>query len=205
MLRTHYSELKTAVSGTRSAERTGGRTMMKGTLLSTVATVAFIFGTAIVGQERADFSGTWVMDMSRSETPAQAADASPRKPVRLLISSSAEALVIERHGDGRPQLLSYSYSKPDFTDQPVGTSGSDSTAVERAFAKWENGRLETLTVLRISGQMVTRKATHSLDSAGREMTVVTETVIHHGYEGRGGGDKPGNRGAVKDVYVKSDH
>jgi hypothetical protein len=174
-------------------------------ILLTLATAAFIVGRTIVGQEQPDFSGTWVMDMSRSETPAQGAEVSPRRAVTLVIKQEAEGLVIERQADGRVELMTYSFKKPDLIDQPVGTSGPDSSSsVQQAFASWQDGRLETLTILRINGQAVTRKARHSLDSSGREMTVTTEMVIHHGYETRGGADPASNRGTVKDVYIRRD-
>src|SRR5687768_12714102 len=65
---------------------------MPRTLTLTALIVASLTAGSVKMQERPNFDGAWVMDMTRSESTAQAADAAPRTPVRLHITSSPAAV-----------------------------------------------------------------------------------------------------------------
>jgi len=62
------------------------------------------YGTA-TGQERPDFTGTWVMDVNRSETAGQAPEMLRRAPVTLIIAQSPDELVIETEANGRRESV----------------------------------------------------------------------------------------------------
>jgi hypothetical protein len=168
-----------------------------GTFVLTCAALATPFA-----QNHPDFSGTWVMDMSRSETAAQGADATPRTPVTLVIRQTARQLNIQTEADGRRDSIEYPFLETQPAREVTGTSGpSGAPPIQQAFAQWKDGRLETTANLDINNQAVTRTESHSLDASGREMTVETVLVVHHGYESNGGAPTS-NRNALKDVYVR---
>ena len=155
------------------------------------------YGTA-TGQERPDFTGTWVMDMKRSETAGQTPGTLRQEPVTLIIAQSPDELIIETEANGRRESVTYSFSRRQDSPRPVGTSGPNDETVQEALAEWKGDRLETMAVLSVNGQAVTRAASRTLDPSGREMTVETRLVVQHGYERNGA-----NVGTAKDVFIKS--
>ena len=155
------------------------------------------YGTA-TGQERPDFTGTWVMDMKRSETAGQTPGTLRQEPVTLIIAQSSDELIVETEANGRRESVTYSFARRQDSSRPVGTSGLNDETVQEALAEWKGDRLETLAVLSVNGQAVTRAVSRTLDPSGREMTVETRLVVQHGYERNGA-----NVGTAKDVFIKS--
>ena len=164
--------------------------------LSLVVIGLFGYGTAS-GQEHPNFTGTWVMDVSRSETAGQAPEVVRRAPVTLIIAQSPDGLVIETEADGRRESVNYSFIRQQDPPTPVGTSGPNATTVQQALAEWKGDRLETLAVLTINGKAVTKVVSRTLDPSGAEMTVETRLAVQHGYEANGA-----NVGNAKDVFIK---
>jgi hypothetical protein len=154
------------------------------------------YGTA-TGQERPDFSGTWVMDLNRSETAGQNPEMLRRPPATLTIAQSPDELVIDTEADGRRESVTYSFARRQDPPRPVGTSGSNDSTVQEALAEWKGDRLETLAVLIVNGKAVTKAVSRTLDRSGGEMTVETRLVVQHGYENNGA-----NVGTAKDVFIK---
>ena len=159
-------------------------------LLTSVATA--------VAQERPDVSGTWQMDMTRSESAAQRADASPSRPVRVVIDQSASHVAIETDRDGERQNIRYSFG--DTPPQPVGTSGTDEVTVQPAGVQWRDDGLMTTAMYRVNGMAVKQVQTRRLMPGGREMVVETRLEMQHGYETNHPEYKSGT--VVKDVYTK---
>ena len=157
------------------------------------------YGTA-TGQEHPDFTGTWVMDVNRSETAGQAPGMLRQSPVTLFIAQSPDELIIETEANGRRESVTYSFTRGQNPPRPVGTSGSKDSTVQEALAEWKGDRLETLAVFSVNGQAVTKAVSRTLDPSGREMTVETRLVVQHGYERNGA-----NVGTAKDVFIKSAH
>ena len=154
-------------------------------------------GTAS-GQERPDFTGTWVMDVNRSETAGQAPEVVRRSLVTLNIAQSSDKLIIDTQADGRRESVTYSFTRRQDPPGPVGTSGSNDSTVQEALAEWKGDRLETSAVMSVNGKAVTKTMSRTLDQSGLEMTVETRLIIQHGYERNGA-----NVGTAKDVYIKT--
>jgi hypothetical protein len=163
------------------------------------AAVAVGIGLCAQAQEGANFSGTWVMDMTRSESAAQASTDSPRIPVRLEITHSPSSVTIRTLRDGSSETVSYSFERPN---QDVVRTGDNSTErrVINANARWDGPILETQTVYSVNGMATTKVEKYRLSGGGREMIVESELQMQHGYESNGRG--PAGYGAAKDVYVK---
>jgi len=152
---------------------------------------------AASGQDRPDFTGTWVMDVKRSETAGQAPEMLRRTPVTMIITQSPSELIIETDADGTRELVRYSFARKQDPPRPVGTSGSNDSTVQEALAEWKGDYLQTMAVLSINGKAVTKTASRTLDPSGNEMTVESRLIVQHGYEYNGA-----NVGTAKDVFIK---
>ena len=114
---------------------------MRQILLTTIVPV-LLFSSSTAGQQAPDLTGTWVMDVTRSASAANAGHVPAEATAEVLIvRQSGEALVIERRRGTASEVISYSFNKEDRAeaggrpsilprpqvgqpDRPVGTSGS---------------------------------------------------------------------------------
>lgn len=166
------------------------------------AAVLFLLGNGTAhAQQKPDFSGTWTMDMSRSESAAQGTDVAPRKPVQLILRQSPADFNVETDRDGTRERLRFVFGRSEIA-APVGTAGGTAPSAEPAGLEWQGGDLITTTVYRVNGMPVKQIRTHRLAPNGREMFVETRIEMQHGYES----DHPEYRSGsiVKDVYTKAD-
>ena len=141
-------------------------------LLSTICVVGL--GSAVlVAQNRPDFSGTWNMDLARSEAAAQGG--APIQPVTVAIRQTPGEVRIETTREGNTELARYLVS----ADKPAGSS-------ERVgLFRWDGPRLITTLVVDVSNRPITVQETRSLNSSGTEMTVEVSLVVEHGYQSAG--------------------
>lgn len=140
-------------------------------LLSTLC----IFGLmpmGLIAQGSPDFSGTWTMDLTRSEAAAQG---TPIGPVVVTIRQMPDELHIETTRDGSKQTVRY---------LPVGAKATAVGASLGSF-RWDGSRLVTSLATDISKQAVTVEEVRSLNAAGTEMTVEVTLVVQHGYQSGG--------------------
>lgn len=161
--------------------------------LSIVCVVA-LGSVGLAGQSRPDFSGTWTMDLTRSEAAAQGA---PIGPVTVAIRQMPEELRIETTRNGRTEMVRY---------LPASLKAVGSGEQIGAF-RWEGSKLITTLVTDINKQAVTVQEARSLDSGGREMTVELTLVVEHGYQSGGTGlvrsqNSPNTSKGIN-VFVKS--
>src|SRR5229473_1675603 len=154
-------------------------------ILAAAAVVVVGIGLCAQAQEGANFSGTWVMDMTRSESAAQASNDSPRIPVRLEITHSPSAVTIRTLRDGSAETISYSFDRP--SQDIVKTTGDNSTErkVINANARWDGPILVTQTVYSVNNMATTKVDKYRLSAGGREMIVESELQMQHGFESNG--------------------
>jgi hypothetical protein len=139
-------------------------------------------------QATPDFSGTWTMDLDRSESPHQG---TAFEPVTYVIAQSPTEVVIEtRRGSGvsRTTYPMLAAAAPDQSGKPGA-----------ARAYWDGATLVTEGTRVVQGQTVSLRETRSLDASGAEMTVRTLLVVQHGYTFKGAQ----NYGAATDVYRRT--
>jgi hypothetical protein len=154
-------------------------------------------------QTRPTFTGDWTMDMTRSQTAAQRADASPRTPVKITIADHIDSVTISRDVDGHQERATYTFEKLPLAERPVGTAGTSAPSertVEPVSVEWKEGRLVTTTIYRVNGVPMKKIERRTLSADGREMEVETQLQVEHGYETRS--KDPQGYTMVKDVYVK---
>ena len=135
-------------------------------------------------QTRPNFSGTWTMDASRSESAHQS---DPIGPVTLVITQTDRELTIDTTTSSATGHAVYLLTGAE-SKIPGGT----------ATAHWDGTRLVVDAVRDVRGTTVTTKETRSLNASGDEMLVDTVLVVQHGYSQKGAQ----NYGTGKDVYVR---
>jgi hypothetical protein len=164
------------------------------------AFTVLLFGATGAGyaqdKDKDSFSGTWLMDASRSESAHQDV---PIKPSTLVIAISSGSMTLEtaHQEDSRKAV-----------DQliRVNLDGSESTTVVngvsiKAKGRWEGQTLIIDTVRNIQQAMVTTQDVYVLGSQGRELTVEKTLNVQHGYEGNA---MDQNVGHGKDVFMRVD-
>lgn len=136
---------------------------------------ALVLGSAAVGAQTApDFSGTWTMDLTRSEAAAQG---TPIGPVTVAIRQAPGEVNIETTRNGRTEAVRY---------LPVSAKVTGATEPMGSF-RWDGAKLVTRLVTDINKQAITVEEVRTLDPAGREMTVEVMLVVEHGYQSGGTG------------------
>lgn len=180
-------------------------------LLSTAAAAVFSVAT-MTAQTTPDFTGTWAMDVTRSQSAVLGPASAREQPVLLIIRQTPEGLQIERQLDGKTSSVTYSFSQEAPVEtalqtdpKAVGTSGNSASApvlgvvgteVKDARAEWDNGRLIATTTMNINGMTTRAGELLTLANGGRELLVDTVVQVQHGYEGQ----KSAGKG--RDVYVR---
>ncbi len=151
-------------------------------------------GSGFGAQAIPDFSGTWTMDLSRSEAAAQG---TPIGPVTLAIRQAPDELRVETTRNGATEVVRYVPvgSKTVATGDPMGTF------------RWDGSRLLTYLVTHINNQAVTIEEARSLNPAATEMAVEVSLVVQHGYQTGGTGvvrsaNAP-NTSVGKNVFLKA--
>lgn len=158
----------------------------------TTVSVAFATALALVVaggdlQGPPDFSGTWTMDLERSESAQQGG---AFEVPTLVITQTAADLVIESRRRSGTSTSRYTMSTAKAPEPGPSTPG-------RAY--WDGAVLVTEGTRLVQGQTVSLRERRTLDPTGREMTVETLVVVQHGYSFRGGQ----NYGAAKDVFRRA--
>ena len=151
--------------------------------LAAVFIAAFLQGSAHA-QARPDFSGTWNMDPTRSESAAQK---DPIGPVTLIISQTPTEMKIETTKTDGSSVVTYKLDGSDVRI-PGGT----------AKAHWDGAAFVTEVEGYVAGQAVTTKETRTLAAGGNEMLVNIVLIVQHGYSA-----STSNYGTGKDIYVRS--
>jgi len=130
---------------------------------------------------RPDFSGTWTLDRSRSQSP---------EAITLTIKQTATEVSIETTRDGTKSVRTY----------PIEPEGKPSSGIDSSHprAYWNGTKLVAEGAGNIQGQTVSTRETHSLNAAATEMTVESIIIVQHGYSF--GGSR--NYGSAKDVYMR---
>jgi hypothetical protein len=141
-----------------------------------------------------DFSGTWTMDLSRSEAAAQGV---PIGPVTLTIRQTPDEVRIDTTRNGTTQTVRY---------LPVGTKTAAAGEPNGTF-RWEGSQLITNLATHINNQAVTFQEGRILNAEGTEMAVDVSLVVQHGYQTGGTGvlrsSNSPNSSTGKNVFLKA--
>jgi hypothetical protein len=157
-----------------------------------ISALALAVGTLLasrtIAQQRPDFSGTWSMDVSRSDSSTHEGFVGP---VTWVIRQSPRQLVVDIKRGPKSMTLTYTiYDKPP---------GAAAGGVPSYAGYWIGDALVTETAQNIQGQTVTTKETRTLQNDGQQMHVERTVQVEHGYTLRRGQ----NYSSAKDVFLKS--
>ena len=159
--------------------------------LTAVLIAALALAPPALAQSKPDFSGTWVMDASRSQSAVQN---EPVKSMTLVIAQNPNELSIETKRDERVQTVMYKAGSPNTMNTNTGRKG-----LIAATWYWDGTKIVTETISDVNGATVRNKAIYTLDTAATELTVESLMVVEHGYTLRGSQ----NYGSGKDVFKKA--
>ena len=143
--------------------------------------------TVALGQPKPDFTGTWRLDASRSNSAAHGS--APRAVTVEIAQTPAEVRITTTSSEGSG-TTSYTIA-PSETPSLAATSTTPT-------ARWVGAALQTDAIRNISGQSVTVRETRQLSADGNEMTVDSIVNVQHGYSLAGAQ----TYGASKDVFVR---
>ena len=156
-------------------------------LPTTALAIVVVLAAVPAAQSKPDFSGTWTIDLERSESPHQGPSF---EPVTFVITQSAAEVVIETRRRTATSERRYPIGSAEPTAQPTGAGAM------RAY--WNGATLVTEGTRVVQGQTVSVRESRALDATGTQMTLDTLLVVQHGYTFKGAQ----NYGATKDVYRK---
>ena len=153
-------------------------------------TAVLLLPLALHAQPTRDFSGTWTMDLARSEA-AQQGEAI--KPVTFVITQTATQVRIETTRGNEKENVLYPLTKSRASASPAPTASGHPEAY------WDGDKLVTETQRSVNGYTVTVKEARTLGPSGGDMTVETTVIVQHGYS------MPGakNYGTSKDVFTRT--
>ena len=152
--------------------------------------VALALPLAASAQASPDFSGTWTMDLTRSESATYPEFVGP---VTVVITQTPSEVRIETRRGAPATTTTNTYEIRDAA--PATTSGVGSG---RSMAYWDGATLVTEGVAVVQGKTVQTRERRTLDAATNEMRVESILIVEHGYSLRG----TPNYGKADDVFTK---
>jgi hypothetical protein len=129
--------------------------------------VALALPGAASAQGRPDFTGTWTLDLAKSNMGAPAGSAAAARPVVLVITQTATVMTVERRAGDRSDSATL---KLDGTESVNKTpSGAD----VKTTAKWVGATLVTHAKMTVGDSSTESTDVRSLSADGRVMTIET--------------------------------
>jgi hypothetical protein len=156
----------------------------------TLGVVVMVVGLLpVIGEAQTNFSGTWNMDLSRSESAHQG---TPIGPVTLVITQTVREVSILTAAKST-EKLTYPL------DGGESTINEYSANPVKVKAHWDGTRLVGETARNINDATVTTISVLALDPSGKEMTIKRTLTVQHGYQSQ----DAKNTGTGTDVFVKA--
>ena len=134
-----------------------------------------------VPASKPDFSGSWTMDRSRSQSP---------EATTLKIAQNEKEITIETQSGGKTSTRTFVF---EVSPHPA----SETISAGHSHASWDGTILVNEAVGTISGQTVSYRQLRYLNGPGTEMTIESVTIVQHGYTAGK------NYVKAKDVYVRA--
>ena len=154
-------------------------------LVSALQVPVLLVWTIVQPQPKPDFSGTWQMDATRSDSAVQS---EPIGPMTVVITQTASEIRLET-----------TTRRGTTTDVCKFGRAEDIPTTEAGIARWRGDTLVIDIVREVSGQSVTMQQLRTLTGGGKEMIVETIVNVQHGYSQLGAK----TYGAGKDVFVRA--
>ena len=160
-------------------------------------TIALTAATLAVAQTNPDFSGTWKMDPTRSESAHQDV---PIGSVSLVITQTADEFRIEtlrsrsKSSDASNEVLTF------HLDGKESTNPGNAEIPVKLKAHWDGPRFIAETERQINGSTVTTMQVFQLSPNSKEITIQKTLTVQHGYQDPG---PSRSTGSGRDVFTKT--
>jgi hypothetical protein len=148
-----------------------------------LASLTLALGLQATPVSKPDFSGSWTMDRSRSQSSESST---------VVIKQSPSEVTIEITSAGKTAAKTYPF---EASPHPA----SETISAGHTHASWDGAKLITEGVSDVSGQTVSFRQLRYLNASATEMTVETITIVQHGYSLQ----KGKNYAVGKDVFVRA--
>jgi hypothetical protein len=157
-----------------------------------IGAAAVLLSASAPGALPADYSGTWALDPTRSDSTTQS---EPAEPITRIITMGPSEVSIERREGAYSRT--FNYRVDGFPT--ISTVGSDRTV---ATLRWDGPKLVTETVY-LGANPLAETEVHTLSSDGREMIVEITLLLVEGFGDDGAETRAGvQAGSGKDTYVR---
>ena len=165
--------------------------------LASALLIAFAGFHVSFGQNHPDISGTWSMDIARSESAHHEVPIES-STIEIRVRGNELHMEVSRRDQGAPPFHEILQLKLDGSESEyTGDSGVTVTGK----AHWSGASLIVETIRNIQGSTVTTHYVHSLSRNGREMTIDKTLAVQHGYQGTNPAMAQ-STGHGKDIYVR---
>ncbi len=151
-----------------------------------LASLLVVSAASLDSQTHPQFSGTWRLDPTRSESAAE--DTPGQLTVQITLTDQDVTFVTSKGAQQNRTVHK-------FVATPTAPFAIDGSA---ARAYWSGASLVTEGTRLIQGQTVASRETRTLSADGAEMMVDVVVIVEHGYQTRGGR----NYGMGRDVYTR---
>jgi hypothetical protein len=182
--------------GSGSDEASVSLVKLRGFVLIVLIADALVLTAASASQP--NFSGTWKMDATRSESAHQDV---PIGPMAIVIQQTAGEFRVETR---RSDRLSHAVTTETLTFKLDGTETTNAAASEvpvRVKAHWDGTNLVAETTREVNDSTITTKQVFELAPSGKQITIDKSLTVQHGYMGPG---VQSSTGRGTDVFVKTD-
>ncbi len=154
-----------------------------------------IAGSLLSQQAGVNLSGTWSMDVNRSESAHQDVAIGP---VTMIITQTDADLTIETLRQETKSSVPVRETLAYKLDGSESKTSADPEHSVMTKAHWDGAALVTETTRNVRDSTVTTLHAHRLGAGGREMVVEKTLMVQHGYQ------FPGARttGRGTDIFVK---
>jgi hypothetical protein len=153
-------------------------------LASALQVPVLLVWTIVQPQPKPDFSGTWHMDATRSDSAVQS---EPIGPMTVVITQTPSDIRLETTTRRGKTIDVCKFSGAEGIPTP-----------EAGIARWRGDTLVLDIVRDVRGQSVTIQQLRTLTAGGKEMVVESIVNVQHGYTQLGAK----TYGAGKDVFVR---
>jgi hypothetical protein len=148
-------------------------------VLLTAMVAALVIPFPARAQGKPDFSGTWTLDMAKSDPPPQGrgGGGGGGGGATLTIKQTGTELAVTSEGRQGPQTMTYKLDGSPSSNEVMGRGGAQTV---KSTAKWDASSLLIETTREFNGMTITTKEVRTLSADGKVMTIESTSQTPQG-------------------------
>ena len=151
-------------------------------VLLTAMVAAVVIPFAARAQSKPDFSGTWTLDVAKSDpAPQGRGGGGGMGGGSVTIKQTGTELAVTSEGRQGPQTMTYKLDGSESSNEVMGRGGAQTV---KSKAKWDGASLAIDTTRDIQGMTITTHEVRRLDNGGKDMIVETTAQTPQGEQKR---------------------